>query len=101
MSRERLKRSGHAPKSLYRHRAALDAVKQLAMIEGGLGPADEMGMDELVPQHLAAVPRCDDGGVYTINSLGEPSTCSIHGILAVEPVYDGVGDAGAPGLTVK
>ena len=46
------------------------------MIEGGLGPADEMGMDELVPQHPAAVPRCDDGGVYTLNSLGEPSTCS-------------------------
>jgi len=30
----------------------------------------------VVPQHPAAMPRCDDGAVYTLNSLGEPSTWS-------------------------
>ena len=67
------------------NRAALDVVKELAMIELGLGHEDEMEMDELVPEHLESVPECDGDGVYTLNSLGEPSECSIHGDPEPEP----------------
>lgn len=83
------------------NRLTLDGIKQVAMIERGLAPWDEMDVDDLVPEYLTIMPGCDDGGAYSLNGLGEPSRCSIHGYGSGDRQIDRIDDGGSPSLTLN
>ena len=61
------------------NRGVLDDAEQAAMLQTWLRRSDTMEIDDLVPEYLSKLPRCDEGGFYALNGPGKPSSCSIHG----------------------
>ena len=81
------------------NRRVLDDAEQLAMLQTWLSRSDGIDIDDLVPGYISKLPTCDEGGSYTLNGQGEPSSCSIHGPGG--PKSYRVDDGGSPRVAVN
>jgi hypothetical protein len=58
----------------------IDAAKNQWMLDKGKTTNDVPKWDDILPYlRKPEIPKCPDGGTYTIGRIGQPPTCSIGG----------------------
>jgi len=61
--------------------AQIDRAKEMFGMDAKLQNGSQVSASDLWPEYIkgGSFPSCPSGGTYSVNPLGTPSSCSVHG----------------------